>query len=337
MLLAGSIRLEINSLVPSTRAARHTIGEGLDARQSGCQATLESTHPYNLRYQERRRLELVLAISAAYFLAELVGGWFANSLALLSDAVHMLTDIAALCLGLFTLWISARPATAGKTYGYLRAEILGALFNGLLLWLLVAFLWFEAVERLQNPQTVSGLPVMMIAVVGIVMNLGFAWLTLESRNPSAGMALRAVLVHVVSDMTGSVGILLAGALTYLGWHQADSGVSFLIGCLVIYGSWGLVREGVDILMESVPADVNLDELRSDLLSIQGTRELHDLHVWCLTSHQIALSAHAVVAEDADQDRLLSDISFLLERKFNIRHMTVQLERDNRQKHEPEHF
>jgi cobalt-zinc-cadmium efflux system protein len=298
---------------------------------------LESTHSHNLRNEERQRLQLVLTITTLYFAAELAGGWFANSLALLSDAVHMLTDIAALCLGLFTLWISSRPATAGKTYGYLRAEILGALFNGLLLWLLVAFLWFEAIKRLRNPQAVNGLPVMMIAAVGIVMNLAFAWITLGPRNLSAGMALRAVLVHVVSDMIGSVGVLLAGALTYFGWRQADSGVSFLIGCLIIYGSWGLIREGVDILMESVPADVNLEELRRDLMAVSGTRELHDLHVWCLTSHQFALSAHAVVAEDADQDRVLSDISVLLERKFKIRHMTVQLERDNRRKHEPEHF
>jgi cobalt-zinc-cadmium efflux system protein len=298
---------------------------------------LESTHLHNLRSDERRRLRIVLTITVFYFAAELAGGWFANSLALLSDAVHMLTDIAALCLGLFTLWISSRPATAGKTYGYLRAEILGALFNGLLLWLLVAFLWFEAAKRLRSPQAVNGLPVMMIAAAGIVMNFAFAWITLGSHDLSAGMALRAVFAHIVSDLIGSVGVLLAGALTYFGWRRADSAVSFLIGGLIIYGSWGLIRDGVDILMESVPADVNLDELRRDLLAVSGTRELHDLHVWCLTSHQFALSAHAVVAEDADQDRVLSDISVLLERKFKIRHMTVQLERDNRRKHEPEHF
>jgi cobalt-zinc-cadmium efflux system protein len=298
---------------------------------------LESTHSHDLHNEQRWRLQLVLAITVLYLAAELAGGWLANSLALLTDAVHMLTDIAALCLGLFTLWISSRPATAGKTYGYLRAEILGALLNGLLLWLLVAFLWFEAVERLRNPQAVNGLPVMVIAAVGIVMNLAFAWITLGSHGLSTGMTLRAVVMHIVSDLIGSVGVLLAGILTYIGWHQADSGVSFLIGCLIIYGSWGLIREGVDILMESVPADVNLDELRRDLLAITGTRELHDLHVWCLTSHQFALSAHAVVAEDADQDRVLSDISVLLERKFKIHHMTVQLERENRREREPQHF
>jgi cobalt-zinc-cadmium efflux system protein len=298
---------------------------------------LEPIHSHTFRYSERSRLQIVLGITAGYFAAELAGAWLANSLALLSDAVHILTDIAALCLGLFTLWISSRPATAGKTYGYVRAEILGALFNGLLLWLLVAFLWFEAVERLRNPPVVNGLPVVAIAAVGIVMNLTVARIMVGSRNLSAGMALRALLLHVVSDLIGSVGVLLAGLLTYFGWRQADSGVSFLIGGLIIYGSWGLIREGVDILMESVPAGVDLEELRRDLLSVAGTRELHDLHVWCLTSHQFALSAHAVVAEDADQDRVLSDISVLLERKFKIRHMTVQLERDNRRESEPEHF
>jgi len=298
---------------------------------------LESIHSHTFRDSERLRLQIVLAITAGYFAAELAGGWLANSLALLSDAVHILTDIAALCLGLFTLCISSRPATAGKTYGYVRAEILGALFNGLLLWLLVAFLWFEAIERLRNPPVVNGLPVVAIAAVGIVMNLTVARIMVGSRNLSAGMALRALLLHVVSDLIGSVGVLLAGLLTYFGWRQADSGVSFLIGGLIIYGSWGLIREGVDILMESVPAGVDLEELRRDLLSVTGTRELHDLHVWCLTSHQFALSAHAVVAKDADQDRVLSDISVLLERKFKIRHMTVQLERDNRRESEPEHF
>jgi cobalt-zinc-cadmium efflux system protein len=298
---------------------------------------LESTHSHSLLNEQRRRLQLVLVITALYFAAELTGGWFANSLALLSDAVHMLTDIAALCLGMFSLWISSRPATDGKTYGYVRAEILGALFNGLLLWLLVAFIWFEAAERLRNPKPVNGLPVMVIAAIGILMNFGSAWITLGPRHQSSGMAMRAVLMHVLSDLVGSVGVLLAGALTYIGWHQADPGVSFLIGCLIIYGSWGLIREGVDILMESVPAGVDLDELRRDLLAIRGTRELHDLHVWCLTSHQFALSAHAVVAQDVDQDKVLSDISVLLERKFKIRHMTVQLERDNRREHEPQHF
>jgi len=186
--------------------------------------TVESTYPHNLR-SERGRLQLVLTISAIYFAAELAGGWYANSLALLSDAVHMLTDIAALCLSLFTLWISSRPATAGKTYGYLRAEILGALFNGLFLWLLVAFLWFEAVERLRNPQAVDGLPVMVIAAAGIVMNLMFARITLGSGKLSAGMALRVVVAHVLSDLIGSIGVF--GRWRSHLFHELASG---RLGC-----------------------------------------------------------------------------------------------------------
>jgi cobalt-zinc-cadmium efflux system protein len=288
---------------------------------------------------DRRRLSLVLAVTAAYCAVELIGGYYANSLALLSDAVHVLTDIAALCLGLLTLWISTQPARGGKTYGYQRAEILGALFNGLFLWVLVIFIWIEAVGRLHNPPAVHGLTVMAIALVGIAVNSFSAWMTFgDTDEGKAGMAVRAVFVHVVSDLVGSLGVLTAGALSYFtGWHAADPAVSLFIGCLIVYGSWGLVREGVDILMEAVPSHIDLDELRGDLLAVSGTEEVHDLHVWCLTSHQFALSAHAVVGRGVDEDRVLSDMSIVLEQKFNIRHMTVQLERDSRREREPEHF
>ncbi len=289
---------------------------------------------------ERSRLFAVLAVTSLYFLTELTAGWLAHSLALVSDAIHMFTDIAALCLSLLTLWISLRPASGAKTYGYLRAEILGALLNGLFLWLLVAFIWVEAVERLRNPHPVAGLAVMGVAIVGIAVNTFSAWMTYgeAAGEGRTGLAIRAVFVHVISDMIGSIGVLVAGALVYFtGWREADPAVSILIGGLVLYSSWGLVREGVDILMESVPAHIDLEELRTDLLAVSGTEEVHDLHVWCLTSRQLALSAHAVVTSEADQDRVLADMSHLLEHKFNIRHMTVQLERDSRREREPGHY
>src|SRR5216683_2319217 len=255
-----------------------------------------------------------------------------------ADAVHMLTDIAALCLGLLTLWISARPASSGKTYGYLRAEILGALLNGLFLWLLVVFIWIEAVSRLRNPRPVSGLAVMAIAIIGIAVNTFSAWMTAVGSDGKRGMAMRAVFLHVISDLVGSFGVLASGALGYFtGWMRADPAVSILIGGLVLYGSWGLIREGVDILMESVPSHIDLDEMRTDLLAVEGTEEVHDLHVWCLTTRQFALSAHAVVAADADRDRVLADMCHLLQSKFDIHHLTLQLERDNRRAHEPEHY
>ena len=288
---------------------------------------------------DRRRLNVVLAVTALYFAVELAAGLYANSLALVTDAIHMLTDIAALLLSLFTLWVSARPANAAKTYGYLRAEILGALFNGLFLWVLVAFIWLEAAQRLRHPAEVRGVIVIATALVGLVVNTFSAWMTAgETRIGRAGIAVRAVFVHIVSDLIGTLGVLIAGALTYFTHSpEADPVVSFVIGGLIIYGSWGLVREGVDILMESVPRDVDLDELRKDLLAVPGALEVHDLHVWCLTSRQIALSAHAVVAPGTNRDRVLADISSMLDRKFSIRHITVQLERENRREQEPEHF
>jgi cobalt-zinc-cadmium efflux system protein len=295
----------------------------------------------NAAASDRSRLLTVLAVTALYCAAEFIGGYYSNSLALISDAVHLLTDIAALCLALITLRISTRPASDVKTYGYLRAEILGALANGLFLWLLVIFIWFEAVQRLRNPHPVAGLTVIAIATVGLGVNSFSAWMTHSAGTAEAGrpgMAVRAVFVHVVSDLIGTFGVMLAGALVFFfGWHQADALVSLLIGALVLYSSWGLVREGVDILMESVPAHIDLEELRRDLLAVRDTEEVHDLHVWCLASRQFALSAHAVVTREADQDRVLSEMSAMLERKFNIQHMTVQLERDSRRASEPEHF
>lgn len=301
---------------------------------------MDNREPRAAAESDRRRLLIVLGVTSVYLVTEVVGGYLTGSLALLSDAVHMLTDIAALCLGLLTLWISTRPASSAKTYGYLRAEILGALVNGLFLWLLVVFIWIEAVGRLRNPRPVSGLGVMAVAIVGIGVNAFSAWMTSSDApgGPRRGMAIRAVFVHVISDLIGSVGVLASGALNYFtGWMQADPAVSILIGCLVLYGSWGLVREGVDILMESVPSHIDLDEMRNDLLAVSGTEEVHDLHVWCLTTRQIALSAHAVVAADADRDRVLAEMCHLLQTKFDIHHLTLQLERDNRREHEPEHF
>jgi cobalt-zinc-cadmium efflux system protein len=289
---------------------------------------------------DRQRLLIVLAVTTGFFAIELVGGYYANSLALMTDAVHMLTDIAALCLSLLTLWISLRPASAAKTFGYLRAEILGALLNGLFLWALVVFVWFEAAQRLRNPPAVHAPAMMAIAAIGIVINSFSAWMTFGAHGPHgrSGMAVRAVFIHVASDLVGSIGVLIAGSLSWFsGWRGADPIVSILIGGLIVYGSWELVRDGVDILMESVPSAINLDELRFDLLAVPDTEEVHDLHVWCLSGRQFALAAHAVVAQGADHDRVLCDMAAVLEQKFNIRHMTLQLEHDNRRPHEPEHF
>src|SRR5260370_20407619 len=183
------------------------MGTATDNHQPGAHAHAGS---------DQRRLLIVLGVSSSYFATELIGGYLTGSLALLSDAVQMLNDIAAVCLGMLTLWISTRPASSAKTYGYLRAEILGALLNGLFLWVLVVFIWIEAFERLRSPRPVSGLAVMAIAIVGIGVNTFSAWMTSTDApgGPTRGMAMRAGFVHVISDLVGSVGVLASGALNY---------------------------------------------------------------------------------------------------------------------------
>lgn len=294
-----------------------------------------------MKLTERQRLGVVLGTTSTYFVAELVGGYLGNSLALISDAFHMLTDMAALSLGMLTLWMASRPAAGGKTYGYLRAEILGALLNGLMLWVVVAFLFVEALHRIREPAPVAAAPVMLIALGGLLINVFAAWMTSrgeEHHHWREGIAMRSVFIHVISDLLGSIGVLIAGGVIYFtGWTMVDPLVSMFIGLLILSGSWGLIREGVDILMESVPARIDLEELRGDLLSTTGAEEVHDLHVWCLTSREVALSAHAVVSAGADPDQVLADMSHMLENKFKIRHMTVQLERNNRREREPGHF
>jgi len=301
------------------------------------------------RISDSRRLRIVLAVTAAYFIIELTFGYWANSLALITDAFHLLTDIAALCLSLFTLWIAAKPASGGRTYGYLRAEILGALVNGVALWVLVIFVWIEAVGRLRHPEPVEGLTVMAVASAGILINSFSAWMTKNSSddnhghgggngNGSGTMARRSVFLHVLSDLASSIGVLIAGAIAWLtGWSVADPAVSILIGALIIYGSWGLVRESVDILLESGPSHMDLEQVRSGMMAIAGATEVHDLHVWCIASREYALSAHAVITADADHDQVLSDIAEVLKRDFKIEHMTVQLECANRKESEPGHF
>ncbi|HTY56077.1 MAG TPA: cation diffusion facilitator family transporter [Candidatus Binataceae bacterium] len=286
---------------------------------------------------DRARLRWVLIVVTLFLIAEVAGGIYSNSLALLSDAGHVLTDIGAICLSLFTIWISSRPAGSSKTYGYLRAEILGALFNGVFLWLIAVFIFIEAIDRIREPRAVEGLPVMLLAVGGIFINCFAAWMT-HSGGPQGRMAVRAVFLHAMTDLAGSCFVLISGSLVYFtGWTRADPVASVLLALLIIYGSWSLVREGVDILMEAVPSHIDLEELRNDLLAIDGTAEVHDLHVWCLTSREYALSAHAVVVGETNHDLVLSEMCQMLERKFNIRHMTIQLERDSRREQEPAHY
>lgn len=276
------------------------------------------------RSHDRRVLGWALGLTAVFCVVELVGGWLTNSLALLSDAVHMLTDVAALGLGLFALWVANRPPSPNKTFGYHRAEILAALANGVALCLAVAFIVREAVERLSAAQPVNTTGMLVIASLGLTVNLLCAWLLAPRQGSS--LNLRAAFLHVLADLLGSLGAVAAAVvIIFTRWYAADAVAACVIAVLVLFSAWELVRESLDILMEAVPPHIDLEQLRAEMEHVPGTRLVHDLHVWTLTTGRYALSAHAVIDASADGDAVLEQMRSLLADRFEIQHVTIQLE------------
>ena len=274
-----------------------------------------------------------LVASSFVCLLELVGGWLTNSLALLTDAAHMFTDVAAMSLTLFALWIATRPASERKTFGYYRAEILAALVNGVILCVLVFGIILEAWRRLREPPVVHAGPMLAIAVVGVLVNLFVARGLHEHQGRS--LNLRGAYLHVVSDLLGSLGAALGGVVILTtGWQEADPLVSLLIAGLILFSSWKLVREAVDVLMEAVPAHVDVDELERALAAVEGVEEVHDLHVWTLTTGRYALSAHVVARDRVGDDGLLAAMTEICRRDFQIEHTTIQVEHESRRGAEP---
>jgi len=284
---------------------------------------------------EDRALRVGLLATSAFCVAEVVGGWLTNSLALLSDAGHMLSDVAALGLTLFALVMARRPPTAAKTFGYHRAEILVALLNGVVLWVVVIFVLREAWQRLADPPQVAGAGMTIVALLGLVINVVVARRLHAHRRHS--LNVRGAYLHVVSDLLGSVGVLVAGIVVMTtGWTLVDPIVSVGISLLILGSSWQLVREAVDVLMEAVPPHIDLDVLRASLEAIPGTREVHDLHVWTLTTGHYALSAHAVADPGVPTDEIVARMAATCGDEFSIDHVTIQVEYANRRASEPAH-
>ena len=270
------------------------------------------------------RLAATLALVLAYMLAEIIGGWLSNSLALLADAGHMFSDAAALSLSLFAAWIARRPPTPQHSYGYYRAEILAALANATTLGVISIFVLIEAWHRLWQPPEVQGSLMMGVAVGGLVVNL--MGLGLLHAHREANINVHGAWLHVLSDLLGSVAAIVGGALIWLrGWNWADPLASAVISLLIIYSSWGLLKEAIAILMEGTPGHVDLDEVRSCMAAVAGIREVHDLHVWTITSGMEALSGHVVVAEERNSPALLAELRSLLHERFGIDHITIQIE------------
>jgi len=284
------------------------------------------------RHTETRRLIWASAISALYFIAELVAGFLTNSLALLSDAGHMLSDIGAMALSLFAFRMAKRPATHQSTYGFHRVEILAALFNGLSLWLIVGIIFAAAYNRFAQPPVVESFGMMIVAVVGLFVNIAAAAM-LHGRHRH-NLNLRGAFLHVVSDAVGSVGAIAAGVIMLTtGWYLADPLISIFIGGLILFSSWSLVKDSVSVLMQSVPKGIQLEEVRLTIEAVAGVSKVHDLHIWAVTSDIFTLSAHAVVTNGEDFHQVLNNIEDTLKERFNIEHTTIQLETESREEKE----
>ena len=271
-----------------------------------------------------RSLRIALCLTAGLLVIELIGGLVSNSLALLADAGHMLTDVGALALSLFVAWFTLQPGTPRKSYGYLRWEILAAFINGATLLLISAWILVEAVVRVRHPEPVRGGLMLAVAIAGLIVNV-IAARVLHPAS-SANMNVRGAYLHVLGDLLASVGTVVAAVLIqYTGWLAADPVVSFLTAALIIRGSWQLVRESVDILLESTPGHISLETVRAQLEAIPGIESVHDLHVWSVTPRMVAMSAHAIVRDSEAQQHVLEHIHDAM-RLFGIQHVTVQIER-----------
>lgn len=291
-------------------------------------------HGHSHREKNRARLGITLVLTLVYMLAEVIGGYLADSLALMADAGHMLSDAAALALSLFAIWIAQRPATPRHSYGFYRAEILAALANGVTLVVISLVIFKEAYERLDEPHKVEGPLMMGIAVGGLVVNVIGMALLYSGRSES--LNIRGAWLHLLTDALGSVAALGAGALVWLfGWEWADPVASILIAILVIYSSWDLLKESVAILMQSSPARLNMVEVEQALAGAPGVCSVHDLHVWTLTGGMESLSAHVVLRDGHSQSEALAELRRLVHNQFGIDHITIQIEpNDNRKCESP---
>jgi len=281
-------------------------------------------HKHRRSSESWRRLSFVLVLTTIYMIAEMLGGLWTGSLALLADAGHMLTDVVALILALIAVWFGSRPATSSKTFGYYRLEIIAALVNGVALIVISLLIFYGAYKRWLLPPVVRSGPMILVAAGGLLVNLICAWI-LHSRN-EVDLNLRGAWLHVVGDALGSVAAIVAGALMALfGWYAADPLFSVIISLMIIWGSVRLIREATNVLLEGTPAHINLAAVEDAILNTVGVNDVHDLHVWTITSGRDALSAHVIHGSSISQPDLLKELRAKLHDRFGVDHLTIQME------------
>jgi len=274
--------------------------------------------------KEKRALGIVLGLTFCFMIVETVAGFYTGSLALLSDAGHMLTDVFALSLAFFALWFSQKPSTSTKTFGFYRAEILAAFFNSLLLFAISIGILIEAYKRLLTPHEVKSVEMTIVAAIGLCVNLAGAYILFKHQ--SGNLNIKGALYHVLSDALGSVGAIIAGIIMITTkWYYADSLISILVSALIIRGAWVLFRESSHILLEGTPKGIDLGAIQDCICSHDRVISVHDLHVWTLTQGFEALSAHLVVENMENSEDMISKIKQNLSNNFKISHITLQLE------------
>jgi len=275
---------------------------------------------------DKRALGIVLALTVAFVAAEVVGAFITGSLALLADAGHMLSDAASLAVALFAVWLAGKPATPNRSFGFKRAEILATLFNGVSLVAISFWIFFEAVRRFSEPPEVLGGPMLAVAVLGLLVNVAGVLILSRGRGPGESLNVEGAMRHVFADALGSVGAIGASVVILLtGWRYADPLASVLIGALILLSSWRLLRDSVGILLEETPRGIDAEEVGRAMVALPGVEEVHDLHVWTITSGFPALAAHVLVGPGQNCHAKRRDLEALLEGRFGIDHTTLQVD------------
>jgi cobalt-zinc-cadmium efflux system protein len=281
-------------------------------------------HAHGQRQGSTRALRLTLLLTATYTVVEVAGGILTGSLALLADAGHMLSDNLSLGVALFAAWLAARPAGPSRTFGYRRAEILAALFNGVTLVAISIWIFVEAVDRFRGVPDVEAGPMLAVAAAGLAVNVAAA--AILNRHSGESLNVSAALRHVIADLLGSVGVIVAAVVILItGWQYADPAVGVLIGLLVLGSSWGILRDSTQILLEGSPAGLDVEQVGRAMAAAPGVSEVHDLHVWTITSGFPSLAAHVLVARDTDCHAARRDLEHMLHERFGLEHTTLQVE------------
>lgn len=276
----------------------------------------------------QNRLKVAALLTLFILCIEVIGGILANSLALLSDAAHMFTDVFALTLSWFALKISYLPSNGEKTYGYHRIEILAAVVNGVVLILMAGGIFYEAVQRYQNPPAVDSEIVILVAALGLATNLIVIYYLKDPFRHTHDLNIRSAFFHVLGDLVASLGVLIGGGIIWLtGWYIVDPLLAASIALLLVWGAWNILSDAFHILLEGVPRGISLTEVKRELTALPAVRDIHELHIWSICSNIYALSTHALIHDsDANQfESTLTDMKELLETKFHITHSTIQFE------------